>query len=188
MIKYFSMDGEFSGLDHTKYDLVSIGFVECKIDNGQFYIDNNRKFYLELKPQHDCFDPESMKINGLNFSNLYKYGSEPQEACRQIIKYLDLGKDDTAVFIGYCGVLDKIYTDQLFLSAKLESPFHYEIIEISSLAIGRLNLEWGFTSSGLDKLLNISPMDELKKHNALEDAIQQAKEFCELMNYKVIKQ
>ena len=182
MKRYFSVDCEFSGLDHTKYDLISIGILEVKYENGEYIPDYNRRFYLELKPMHDVFDPESMAINGLNFANLYRYGSGPQEACRQIIKYLDLGQNDEAIFIGYCNTLDKIYTDQLFLAAKVENPFNYETIEISSLAIGKLNLEWGFSESDLENKLGMEQMDDNKKHNALEDAIHQSEEFCKLMN------
>lgn len=182
MNRYFSIDCEFSGLNHLKYDLVSIGFVEVVDNNGVFEVDRSRTCYLELKPLHKEFDPDSMKINGLNFSNLYRYGSEPKEACRQIIKYLDLKEGDTAIFVGYCNTLDKIYTDQLFLAADVENPFHYETIEISSLAMGKLNLQWGFSESELEERLDIKPMDNDVKHNALYDAIHQGEQFCKLMN------
>lgn len=184
MIRYFSVDCEFTGLNHTKYDLASIGIVEVIKNGTEYIIDEERKFYSELKPLHSEFDPESMKINGLSFPNLYKYGSEPKEACRQILKYLDLNEGDTAVFVGYCLVLDKIYVDQLFLNADVENPFHYETIEIASLALGKLDLEWGYTERELEHQLCISPMTDAKKHNALEDAIHQAEEFCKLMNKK----
>jgi hypothetical protein len=139
---------------------------------------------LELKPLHDQFEPDAMKINGLSFANLYRYGSGPKEACKQILKYLDLNDNDDAIFIGYCNTLDKIYTDQLFLNANVDNPFNYETIEISSLAMGKLDLEWGFTEKELENKLNMQAMDDTKKHNALEDAIHQAEEFCNLMNYK----
>lgn len=184
MNRYFSVDCEFTGLDHTRYDLASVGIVEVTKNGAEYIIDEERKFYLELKPLHSEFNPESMKINGLSFPNLYKYGSEPKEACRQILKYLDLNEGDTAIFVGYCLVLDKIYVDQLFLTAEVENPFHYETIEISSLALGKLDLEWGFTEEELEHKLCIKPMSEDKKHNALEDAIHQAEEFCKIMNKK----
>lgn len=182
MNRYFSVDCEFSGLDHTKYDLISIGIVEIEKNNNIFKVNKNRTFYLELKPLHNHFDPQSMDINGLNFSNLKKYGSEPKEACRQIKKYLNLKENDNAIFIGYCNILDKIYIDQLFYAAEAENPFNYEAIEISSLAIGKLNLEWGYSERDLEKELDLEPMDKNDKHNALQDAIHQAKEFCLLMN------
>lgn len=182
MNRYYSIDCEFSGLNHLKHDLVSIGMVEVVKKDGKFVVDTGKTCYLELKPLHTEFDPESMKINGLNFANLYRYGSEPKEACRQIVKSLDLNEGDTAIFIGYCNTLDKIYVDQLFLFAGCENPFHYETIEISSLAIGKLDLEWGFSESELEERLGLEPMSPDEKHNALHDAIHQAKEFCELMN------
>ena len=163
--RYFSVDCEFSGLDHTKYDLISIGIIEIQNNIPR----KDRVFYLELKPQHRA-------------DNLYRFGTEPKKACEEIIHFLDLKKDEIAVFIGYCGVLDKIYTDQLFMLGNVKNPFHYEIIEISSLAIGKLNLEYGFSESELEKKLNITPMDEDKKHNALNDAIHQAEEYCKLMS------
>ena len=139
--RFFSIDCEFSGLDHTKYDLISVGIVE--IQNN--LIRRDRSFYIEIKPQHRSFDGESMKINGLNFDNLYRFGTEPIKACQEITKFLDLKAGEIAIFIGYCLVLDKIYLDQLFYLANQESPFYYETIEISSLAIGKLDLPYGFT-------------------------------------------
>ena len=78
--RYFSVDCEFSGLDHTKYDLISIGIIEIQNNIPR----RDRVFYLELKPQHRAFDGESMKINGLNFDNLYRFGTEPKKACEEI--------------------------------------------------------------------------------------------------------
>ena len=184
MNRYFSVDCEFSGLDHTKYDLISIGIVEVIKNNNKFEVDYTRKFYIELKPQHRNFDPESMKINGLDFDSLYRFGAGPIEACREINKFLDLKNDDTAVFIGYCGVLDKIYVDQLYLYAKIENPFNYEIMEISSLAIGKIGFEFGFTVEELENKLNNEKMVSKTKHNALHDAEHQAEEFIKIMNYK----
>ena len=101
-----------------------------------------------------------------------------------IVKGVDLKNEDTAIFIGYCGVLDKIYIDQLYLLAKIENPFNYEIIEISSLAIGKIGFEFGFTEEELENKLNIKKLNTKMKHNALHDAEHQAEEFIKIMNYK----
>ena len=184
MNRYFSIDCEFSGLDHTKYDLISIGIVEVVKQSHGFVIDKDRTLYLELKPLHREFDKDSMKINGLNFNKLYNFGLEPKKACTEINNFLSLKKDDTAIFIGYCGVLDKIYVDQLYLAANMKCPFNYEIIEISSLAIGKIGFEFGFTEEDLEEKLEINKMDNNNKHNALQDAIHQAEEFCSIMAYQ----
>lgn len=183
MNRYFSVDEEFSGLNHRKNSLLSIGMIEVTEVNGKFAPNYSRKFYIELKPEGEV-DPNAMKINGLNIQNLQIYGVRKENAIREIRKYLDLKPNDTAVFVAYCGVLDKIYFDQIFQDCLQQSPFHYEIIEIGSLAMGKLNLEWGFSEIELLEKLNLDELNEKQKHNALNDAILQAKEFCAIMNYE----
>lgn len=183
MIRYFSVDEEFSGLNHRKNCLLSIGIIEVKEKNGVFQPDYTRKLYIELKPTGDI-DNNAMKINGLNIDNLQIYGVNKENAIREIKKYLDLKPNDTAVFVAYCGVLDKIFFDQIFQDCLQQSPFHYEIIEIGSLAMGKLDLEWGFSEIELLEKLGLDELNEKQKHNALNDAVLQAKEFCAIMNYK----
>ena len=179
MIRYFSVDEEFSGLNHLKNDLLSIGMVEI-VHSGLFKIDYTRKFYIELKPVHEEYNKDSMNINGLDLNKLKKYGVSYENAVREIKKYMDLQEDDTAVFVGYCTTLDKIYFDQLFLETNQENPFNYEVIDISSLGIGKLGLSWGYSEKELLSKLHIKDTED--KHNALADAILQAQEFCALMN------
>ena len=179
MIRYFSVDEEFSGLDHRKNDLLSIGIIEVKFTGTQYVPMYNREFYIELKPEKDA-NEESMKINGLDLNKLKEYGSNKENAVRELNKYLDLADDDKAVFIGYCIVLDKIFLDQLYQDLDMNSPFDYEVIDISSLAMGRLGLSWGYTEQELLQRLNLKDTED--KHNALSDAILQAKEFCGIMS------
>lgn len=183
MVRYFSVDEEFSGLKHRKNCLLSIGMIEVSKKNGVWVPNYDREFYLELKP-HGEIDKEAMEINKLNITYLELFGSNQKNATREIRKYLDLAPTDTAVFIAYCGVLDKIYMDQLFQDVLEDNPFNYEIIELSSLAIGKLGFEWGFTEKDLLEKLEINDLNNKEKHNALSDAKLQALEFCGIMNYK----
>lgn len=183
MKRYFSIDCEFSGLDHRKNCLLSIGIIEIKKENKLWKPDHMRQFYIELKPSGKI-DQEAMKINGLNEEYLESFGSNKQEVIRQLNKYLDLNKNDIAIFIAYCGVLDKIFIDQIYQDLGYDSsPFHYEIIELSSLALGKLNFEWGFSEVELLKKLKIDDLKSKEKHNALSDAILQAKQYCKIINY-----
>ena len=86
-----------------------------------------------------------------------------------------------AVFVAYCGGLDWGFTAKAFAHAAVENPFHYEFVEISSLAMGKLGLPWGFSESDLEKALGIEPLNPDAKHNALEDARHQMREFQALM-------
>lgn len=180
--RYFSVDEEFSGLDHRKNCLLSIGIIEVEPNNGKWECNHSREFYLELKPDGEI-NEDSMKINGLNIKNLKEYGVTKENAVREINKYLDLQPGDTAVFIAYCGVLDKIFFDQVFQDVGKDSPFHYEIIEIGSLAMGKFGFDWGFTEQDLLDKVELPELDPNEKHNALNDAVLQALEFCAIMNY-----
>ena len=180
MIRYFSIDEEFSGLDHRKNDLLSVGMIEIEKKGNKFYPMYNRKLYLELKPEKEA-NEEAMAINKLNLNNLKMYGINKENFVREVKKYLDLKDGDKAVFIAYCGVLDKIFFDQIYQDINAENPFDYEIIEISSLAIGKLGFEWGFNEKDLLNKLGIP--DTNNKHNALDDAVLQALEFCGIMNF-----
>ncbi len=86
-----------------------------------------------------------------------------------------------AVMVCYCGGLDWGFVTRAFAHCGLENPFHYEFIEISSLAMGKLGLDYGFPESDLEEALGIDPMVEGTKHNALEDAKHQLDEFQALM-------
>jgi hypothetical protein len=157
--------------------------IEIDYKNHLYIPNYSRTFYLELQPTGEI-NEDSMIINGLNVNYLKEYGVNRTIAIREIKKYMRLNLNDTAVFIAYCGVLDKIFFDQLFQDEGLESPFHYEIIELSSLAIGKLDLAWGFTEKELLTKLQIDDLTQEQKHNALQDTILQAKEFCGIMNYR----
>ena len=78
MIRYFSVDEEFSGLNHLKNDLLSIGMIEI-LQKSTFQIDYTRQFYLELKPLHDEYSEESMKINGLDLEKLKQHKKNNEE-------------------------------------------------------------------------------------------------------------
>lgn len=88
-----------------------------------------------------------------------------------------------AVFVAYCGGMDWEFTSRLFAEAHQPNPFNYEFVEISSLAIGRLNFPWGFTEAALEQHLCVASLLPELKHNALNDARHQL-ELFQLLYYK----
>lgn len=182
MVRYFCVDEKFSGLNYMEHCILSIGIIEVIHKDNTYYPDYSRRLYLELKPSGDI-DPLSMKIYGSNIDNLTEYGINKENAVREINKYLDLMPNDIAIFISYSGILDKVFLDKLFYDCNQKSPFHHAIIEISSLAIGKLNLEWGFTEIQLLKKIGLQDLNKTNK-DGINKVIIHAKEFCSIMNYK----
>ena len=81
--RYFSIDEEFSGLDHRKNCLLSVGIIEINYHEkiNTFLPNFNRTCYVELKPTGEI-NEESMKINGLNLDNLQKFGVDKKNAIK----------------------------------------------------------------------------------------------------------
>lgn len=170
-MKYISIDGEFSGLDHTKYELISIGMCDCS--------DLDDNFYIEIQPTKPM-DPEATKIHKLSEQYLKENGKNRKTAAHLIHRWLSRRKTDQLIFVGYPVVLDWIFLDQLFKEFGLENPFYYEQIDIHTMGLCLLNLEPGFGHELLRTKLKLGEMKN--KHNALADAKHQAEEFVALAN------
>lgn len=167
---YISMDGEFSGLDQTKNELISAGFVDC--------YDEKKQFYIEIKPTKEM-DPEATKIHGLQKEYLLKNGLDKKDAAIKIRDWVKSLKADQVIFVGYPVTSDWVFLDLLFKESGIENPFYYEPIDIHTLGVALLGFEPGFSHSKLRETLKLKK--QTSKHNALADAIHQAQEFVGLM-------
>lgn len=95
----------------------------------------------------------------------------------------NIAGDFPAVMVTYCGGYDFGFITQFFNRAGLENPFHYEMVDISPLALGLCpELQWGFAASELEDLLGMEPNE--RAHDALADAKHQAEMFRRLMAAK----
>lgn len=169
MSKFISMDGEFSGLDHTKYELISVGFCDC--DNLE------DDLYIEIQPTKPM-DPSATAIHKLSEDYLKKHGSSKKQAAERIHRWLTRRKSDKLIFVGYPVVLDWIFLDQLFKEFELENPFYYEQIDIHTLGVALLGMDPGFEHGELRRNLGLKQLEN--QHHALADAKQQAEEFIAL--------
>jgi hypothetical protein len=89
-----------------------------------------------------------------------------------------------AVMVTYCGGYDFAFLAKAFSACGLSNPFHYEMLDISPLAMGKLGLPWGFWASELEEKLGIEPNEN--KHDALADAKHQLKLFETLMDPELL--
>lgn len=94
--------------------------------------------------------------------------------------YLD--RKVPAVMVTYCGAYDFAFLAKAFTTCGLKNPFHYEMLDISPLAMGILGLPWGFTQRDLEAKLEVSSNEN--KHDALADARHQLELFNKLRQYE----
>jgi len=94
--------------------------------------------------------------------------------------YLD--REVPAVMVTYCGGYDFAFLAKAFSTCGLGNPFHYEMLDISPLAMGILGLPWGFTQRDLEAKLEVSSNEN--KHDAVADARHQLELFKRLLQHE----
>lgn len=190
--KYISVDVETSGPTPGKYSMLSIG--ACVIAE-------EKRFYCELKPISRNYLLEAMRISSKGLHCLKEYnspeydpaqetafnpklvlnvlqgaGTEPAKVMKDFNDWI---ADSTAGFQPTL-VANPVLFDGMFISWYFDNflghnPFGYGGWDIGSLYRGVTgNLK------GSIKDLNLRSADGLN-HNALDDALQQAREFEEIL-------
>ncbi len=173
---YFCVDCEASGPVPPLYNLLSVGVCVVRPGGGGHALGDD--LYLELKPIFPGFDPEAMKVCGLDRSRLLEQGTEPREAMVALREWV-LGQNrpsrERPVFVGHNAVFDWAYIAYYCAHFGIENPFGYKGIDTKSLAMGRLALSWNDTSKeNLESLLRLPPQDPAQVHRADYDAKYQA--------------
>ena len=186
--KYISFDIEASGPTPGKYSMLSLG--ACVVG------DTSTQFYREIKPisrnlivpamrvsakglrclddlKSDEFNPESEEFNPEKVLDvLYERGDTPEKVMEDYAKWVkEVTKGfkpvEAAAPIKFDGMFTSWYFDNFY---KGENPFGYSGEDINSMYRGVMKNINAHTAQ-----LDIR-VEELP-HNALEDAVIQAKEF-----------
>ena len=192
---YFSVDVEASGRSPGKYSMLSFG--ACVVG------DISKTFYKELKPISNNFITEAMKIGCLGLKGLEMYQndiksylavynpkSEKFRPGMVLQKLREIGEEPRTVMKDFAGwILENskgykpvicaapIIFDGGFITYYFdnfyegENPFEHSGEDINSMYRG-----YKKDVNASIKDLNLRNVNGLS-HNALEDAIQQAKEF-----------
>ena len=185
---YVSVDVEASGRTPGKYSMLSFG--ACIVGNEE------KTFYRELKPISSNADYGAMKVGSLGLycckggkkeldpnsdafdpnavlERLEKEGEEPMEAMWDFAEWINENSKDREVEIAawpiiFDGMYISWYFDNFYAG---ENPFSYFGTDVASVyrgATGKMNARLGEVR--VDDSRNPA-------HNALEDAVHQAKQF-----------
>src|SRR6267378_2561605 len=83
---YFSADVETDGPIPGPFSIISFALVFAGSFDGQQFKrprDHRCSFYSELRPISDAFDPEALRVNGLDRKRLCAEGKAPQLAMEE---------------------------------------------------------------------------------------------------------
>jgi DNA polymerase III alpha subunit (gram-positive type) len=170
---YISVDVETAGPNPHDYSLLSIG--ACNVD------DASQTFYAELQPLTMAYMPGALGISGLSMERLRENGVPPEEALARFEAWvLAQGTNGrTPVFVAFNAAFDWMFLNDYFYRFLGRNPFGHAALDIKSLYMGLTGVAWAETSMRF-----ISPLylnGEPLSHNALEDALNQAQIFRQVL-------
>lgn len=187
---YFSADVETDGPIPGPYSILSFALVYAgSFDGRSFKRPQNysKSFYRELKPISDKFEPQALKVNGLNRARLCLEGGAPEhvmgEACRWIKETAGIGRP---VLVAYPLSFDWTWLYWYFIQFSSQgSPFEYSRCFDIKTALS-IKASIPISEAGRSKLpLSLRSMRS-HTHHALDDAIEQAEIFANVFEWEGI--
>lgn len=170
--KYISVDIETTGLIIGEDNIASIG--ACIVGNTK---DN---FYIELQPFTDKYRQKSVDVCGLTIEYLKENGVDQKYAMKKFAEWID--KHGRCVFVGFNAPFDYGFTNQYFLKYDLSNPFGINGLDMKGYYMGMMGCDWSETTK--KKLLPAFKPTKRHTHNALDDAIEQAEIFEQMLTYR----
>ena len=159
-----SVDVETAGPNPADYALLSIG--ACTLGSPK------SKFYVELKPTTMNSESGSQVVHQLDLAQLAQTGERPEDAMRQFTDWLNevIDSDQDPLFLGFNAPFDWMFVCDYFHRFTGHNPFGHSAVDIKSFLMGFNHLDWQSTSMAHLTTKKL-------RHNALEDAIDQADLF-----------
>ena len=171
---FFSVDVETSGPNPGQYSLLALG--ACTVFEPQ------ETFYMEVQPVGQAFTAEALAISKLDMQKLAANGTPPQEAMRQFAEWVSKvsGRGTRAVFVALNAPFDWSFVNDYFHRYLGRNPFGHSALDIKALYMGLTGAAWQDTH--LAAMAERYQLDMELTHNALQDAIDQARVFRRVLN------
>lgn len=185
---YFSVDVEADGPIPGPYSMLSFGLaVAGSYDGEAFEVCDpaERTFYAELRPISDDFVPEALNISGLDLARLAREGVEPAKAMNEAAQWIkSTAARLSPVFAAYPLSYDWMWMYWYFTRfAEEGSPFgHSRCLDMKTLYSVKAGTP--IVKSTKRQMPPHLFSERPHTHNALDDAIEQAELFQNLMLWK----
>jgi len=185
---YFSADVETDGPIPGPYSMLSFALVYAgSFDGKRFRGPKNfdEHFYRELKPVSENFQPEALRVNGLDRQRLCREGEEPEramnDACQWIAGFAGGAKP---VLVAYPLSFDWAWLYWYFVRFSTKgSPFNHSLCFDMKTAYA-VKASVPISEAGRSKILPRLLPDRRHTHHALDDAIEQAVIFERLFEWE----
>jgi DNA polymerase III epsilon subunit-like protein len=170
---YISVDIETAGPNPADYPLLSIG--ACVVDNPQ------RTFYVELQPVSNNALPAALAVCKLSLEELAKRGVPPVKAMTQFEQWVwaETPRNLKPVFVAFNAVFDWMFVNDYFFRYLGHNPFGHSALDMKAFFMGMSGVEWAKT--GMRHINAHYQNDRVLTHNALQDALDQAELFRQML-------
>jgi hypothetical protein len=184
---YFSADVETDGPIPGPFSLLSFALVYAgRFDGHSFERPGSldRTFYRELRPISDTFEPEALKVNGLDRDRLVREGDAPEAAMTAASDWIrSLANGGYPVLVAYPLSFDWAWLYWYFVRfSKQGSPFEHSRCFDMKTAFA-VKGHRPIVDAGRSHLLPDLTSKRVHTHHALDDAKEQAEIFANLFEW-----
>ncbi len=187
---YFSVDVETDGPIPGPYSMLSFAIVPAgRLQAGAYAPprDYDDRFYVELKPISDEFEPAALLVNGLDRDELRVSGSEPREAMQRATEWIrSRCAGGEPVMIAYPLGFDWSWIHWYFIKYVGASPFKHSRAFDLKTAVA-VTEGTTITLAGRSRLPMGLRGNHQHTHNAADDAVAQAEIFARLMEREGVR-
>lgn len=172
---FVSIDIEASGPIPGIYSMLSIGATVVR--------DTSKKFYVELKPLNKNFVDKALQVANFNLEWLEEHGRDPAAAMLEFEKWIkEISVGRRPVFVGFNAPFDWMFVCYYFHAFLGRNPFGTNALDQKAYYMGMMNTSWGDTIKR--KIRKYFRPKQKHTHHALDDAVEQAEIFEQMLDYQ----
>jgi len=185
---YFSADVETDGPIPGPFSILSFALVYAGTFDGEHFNSPRQygqTFYRELRPISNRYEPEALRVNGLDRERLCREGNLPKEAMTEASRWIrQIVGSSKPVLVAYPLSFDWAWLYWYFVRFSADgSPFNHSLcFDIKTAYAVKASVP--IAEAGKSKLLPSLRPRNLHTHNALRDAIEQAEIFAKIFRWE----
>jgi len=185
---YFSADVETDGPIPGPFSILSFALVFAGSFDGRHFErprDFQNAFYKELRPISESFDPEALRVNGLDRNRLCAEGDLPERAMHEAAEWIkEIAGKGRPVLVAYPLCFDWTWLYWYFIRfCRDGSPFgHSRCFDIKTAISVKARIPT--SESGRQRLFPFLRSSRPHSHHALDDAAEQAEIFAKVFEWE----
>lgn len=172
---FISVDIETTGPIPEEYSMYQLGACLVK--------ETSEKFFEEIQPLNENYVLEALTSCGVTIEELKIKGSPPQEAMQKFaewIKKVSTARKKRPVFTAFNATFDWMFIHWYMHKFLGSNPFGISGLDIKAYYMGFKRCSWEETRKS--RIPKIFHSQRPHTHNALDDAIEQAELFGNILD------